>query len=283
MRTLIVTAANEAFMPLLRGLIHSLAQWQPQPFTAIACFDLGLAPESQGWVQQQVAHLVVPGWDLPVDPQLCAQQPHLRAFTVRPFLRDHFPGYDLYLWIDADAWVQEPFALDWYFAIARSGCLAAAPEVDRAYRDSPNLVEWRTGRMQQYFGDEAGKRAVWDTYFNAGVFALAAKAPHWQPWAECFRQGLEATRGRLCCDQTALNHALWTQNLPVHALPATANWLCHLAAPGYNPRLGKFCEPLAPSGLIGILHLTGSTKHLAYQGGTQTISLRFPGPVAQPG
>jgi hypothetical protein len=42
MRTLVVTAADEAFAPLLRGLVASLHQWDPRPFTDLACLDVGL-------------------------------------------------------------------------------------------------------------------------------------------------------------------------------------------------------------------------------------------------
>jgi hypothetical protein len=96
MRTLLVTAANEAFMPLLRGLVGSLQQWEPRPFTDLACFDLRFTPESRRWIERFATHVVTPGWDLPVDEELRRQQPELRALTVRPFLPRYFPGYDVY-------------------------------------------------------------------------------------------------------------------------------------------------------------------------------------------
>jgi len=282
MRAIIVTAANEAFMPLLRGLIMSLQQWDPPPFTALACFDVGLGPESREWVSQHASHVVAPEWDLPVDRQLREREPHLRANTARPFLPKYFPGYDVYLWIDADAWVQERFALDWYFEAAATGSLAAAPQVDRAYRHYASVVGLRTRRMQQGFGEEAGRRALWDVYLNSGVFALRSDAPHWKCWAQHFSKGLDATNGGMCSDQTALNHMLWTENLPLHPLPALCNWTCHLALPSYDLQRRKFCEPFAPSRSIGILHLTGRTKDLELDLNgdvlKRKINLRFPNP-----
>jgi lipopolysaccharide biosynthesis glycosyltransferase len=279
MRTLVVTGADEAFMPLLRGLVKSLQQWEPRPFTALACLDLGLGSESSEWVSRYAAHVVTPGWDLPVDRQLREKQPHLRALTARPFLPEYFPGYDVYLWIDADAWVQERFALEWYFAAAEEGSLAAVPQVDSSYRHKAGMLDWRARRMQTYFREEAAHRALWDTYFNAGVFALGADAPHWKLWAKHFREGLEATNGSLCCDQTALNHTLWTEDLPVHPLPALCNWLCHLACPGFHVERQRFCEPFTPRRSIGLLHLAAHSKnvslHLHGDGWTRT-SLRFP-------
>ena len=281
MRTLIVTAANEAFMPPLRDLVKSLQQWEPRPFTALACLDVGLGSESREWVSLHVSHVVAPGWDLPVDRQLREKEPHLRALTARPFLPDYFPGYDVYLWIDADAWVQERFALELYFAAAAKGSLAAAPQIDRAYRHNAGIVEWRVRRMQRYFGQKAGHLALRDTYVNAGVFALGSDAPHWKLWAKHFCEGLEATDGALCCDQTALNHTLWAEHLPVDPMSALCNWLCHLAMPGFDLERQRFCEPFEPRRSIGILHLTAHSKNLdlPLQGDNspRTISLRFPG------
>jgi len=280
MHILVVTAANEAFAPLVRGLIESLHQWDPKPFTDLACFDLGLAPESRRWIARYAAHLVEPGWDLQVDEKLRQENPELRAFTVRPFLPSYFPGYELYLWIDADAWVQERFALEWYLTVAAQGQLAATPQIDRAYQHGSDKVRWRMKHMQAYFGEEAASRVLWETYFNSGVFALRSDVSHWTLWAKWFSVGLKATRGKLCCDQTALNYAIWMERLPVSPLPALCNWLCHLALPQFDLTRERFCEPVVPGHAIGILHLTAKTKDLCFQlhsdGPTRTMSLRFP-------
>jgi hypothetical protein len=280
LRTLIVTAADEAFVPLLRGLVESLQQWTPRPYTDLACLDLGLSAANRDWVARYAAHVIEPGWDLGVDEQARTAHPEWRALTARPFLPRYFPGYDVYVWIDADAWVQERFALDWYTILADKGQLAITPHVDRAYRTTPHLIHSRMSRMRAYFGPEAEKRTLWDRYFNAGVFALRADAPHWAIWATWFRAGLDATAGKLCCDQTALNQAIWMDRLPVAPLPALCNWLCHLAVPAFDPRRGRFCEPILPRNSIGILHLAADSKDrvlaLRGDGWERRITLRFP-------
>jgi hypothetical protein len=95
------------------------------------------------------------------------------------------------------------------------------------------------------------------------VFALGAEAPHWNEWSRYFALGLAATAGKLCCDQTALNHAIAVERLPVMALPACYNWLCHLALPSFDEHRSRFCDPLEQQAALGILHLTANTKRLA--------------------
>jgi hypothetical protein len=283
MRILFVTAADESFSPLLRGLVQSLQQWQPLPYTALGCFDLGLSPDTRSWIEQHAKHVVAPGWDLPVSERLKSREPHARALTVRPFLRDYFPGYDIYLWLDADSWVQERYALDWYLRSAARGALAITPQVHHAYRHTQASFAWRMQRMQAYFGQPGAQRLSWATYFNAGVFALPANAPHWTRWQKAFETGLEAADGDICCDQTALNYMLWTEDTPVAPMPALCNWLCHLAIPGYDTKRKRFCEPVAPGAALGILHMAANTKNMRIrirdEGVLKDIGLGFPGLV----
>jgi len=224
--------------------------------------------------------VVEPGWDLAVDSLMQQEQPHLRALTVRPFLPRYFPGYDVYLWIDADAWVQDLTVISAYVNAAAQGALAIVPHDHPAYRQSAGVTAWRARRDQAYFGADAGIEVPWAEYWNAGVFALAADVPHWQQWAQYFSRGLAATDGRLCCDQTALNQATRVERLPVAPLAARHNWLCHLALPSFDQNLNKLGDPLDPQSVLGILHLTDTTKNMLWElrGDTQgrRLSLRFP-------
>lgn len=279
MRTLIVTAADETFAPLLQDLVRSLQAWQPRRFDALAVFDLGLSRATREWLEPYADHVVQPGWDLPVDDALRIEKPALRALTVRPFLNAYWPGYDLYLWLDADTWVQRADALPIYWRAAAQGRLAAAVSVDRAYRAGPSVLHWRTSRLDACFGPRSGERALYERYLNAGVFALAAEAPHWQAWQRSFEQGLKATGGRLVCDQSALNQAVWNGSLPITPLPAWLNWQCHLCAPRFDATRDLWMEPHEPAQAIGVMHLTSQSKSIRVVGeaGGEPRSMRFGG------
>jgi hypothetical protein len=71
LRTLVVTGGDEGYFSLLDGLIDSLHQWDDDPSADLACFDFGLEPRSRASVAARVSRMVEPGWDLPVDPELC--------------------------------------------------------------------------------------------------------------------------------------------------------------------------------------------------------------------
>jgi len=50
--------------------------------------------------------------------------------------------------------------------------------------------------------------------------------------------------------------------LPVAALPAPYNWLCHLALPAFDETRQCLCDPLDQQTALGIIHLTANSKNL---------------------
>src|SRR5262249_20785267 len=150
--------------------------------------------------------LVEPGWDLdfPGREQL---KDGYKALTARPFLPRYFPGFDLYLWIDGDCWIQQGDAIALYLAAARGGALAVAPEIHRsrrAYRVAwPEFSAVNGAAFEACFDKATADRLVRYPLINAGVFALEVDAPHWRGWAELLREALQ--RSTNMTDQIALN------------------------------------------------------------------------------
>lgn len=287
MRLLIVTAANEGYAPLLRSLVESLHQWGPLKRAELGVLDLDLSPETLRWLQGYTRNIVKPGWDIPLDKAVAKEKPHLRAMTSRPFLPRHFPGYDMYLWLDADTWVQQWTAIEWLVQAAGTGKMAIVPQVDRFYKHTPSAVQWRLDCLRNYFGDVPVEALLVETYMNSGVFALNADAPHWDLWGSWFRKGLENAKGMFATDQTALNFTLWKERLPVYPLPARCNWTCHLALPEFRMSDGLFHEPGIPGDPIGIVHLTARMKDQTVpvrdaSGQVVQVGLRFDPKRAKP-
>lgn len=281
MSSIIVSGADEAFAPLLLDLLQSIPADRRRLFGEIGLLDVGLSAASLEKLRPLVGRIVAPAWDLPVGTKLQREKPHLRALLARPFLRDYFPGHEFYLWMDADTWVQEGWALDWFFHAAKYGDMALASHLDRSYRLQPLVAEWRAELLKMSFADPGAELHVMQRYVNAGVFGLRSDAPHWAAWEKHLRGALAAVP-HIVCDQTALNYALWKEDLPVHPLPALANWCCHLAMPALGAA-GELTEPFIPRRKIGIVHLSANTKDRVLtteiDGSRVTRSLRHGGAV----
>lgn len=267
MKKIIVTASDENFVPLLNSLLGSLQQWHEPVSDAIGVLDVGLSSETRKALESRVDHVVQADWDVDLPEAIRAARPHYRARTGRPFLPRYFPGYDLYLWLDADTWLQERHVIEWFYQAAAGGAMAIVPSEDRCFRYTNRSLTYRRQQLFEHFG-EAGAR-LYDNvmlkrsehlYYNSGAFCLGHDAPHWKSWGDNFRSVAGHLAGTVS-DQSVMNYSVWTDSLPVYPLPALCNWLCHYSVPVWDPSRKKFCEPLIPHRPIGILHMTGGAKN----------------------
>ena len=268
---IIVSGADSGYFELLQGNVRSIRDKPAGAGIALGILDVGLSPAQRRWLEAQGTKVITPGWDLDFPGR--AETPIFRqAQYGRPFLPRHFPGHDLYMWLDADAWVQDWAAVELFFQAAATGGLAIVPELDRSYRNFFEAWEEFHGVIRAgyagAFGEPLADRLVRHPLLNNGAFALAAGAPHWQAWAETLAGALQLSRNELI-DMTTLNHVIYVQGLRAHFLPAWCNWICHHAPPRKEIAAGPWVEPYLPHQKLGILHLTlwmKDRKDLAYQG-----------------
>jgi hypothetical protein len=251
---------------------------------AIGILDLGLTAEQRAWLRQQDAALVSPGWDVEF-PGRNDSPNTFKAQVARPFLPRHFPGYAMYLWLDADTWVQDWRAVELYCTAAGCDRLAITLEIDRAYKrhyKRPKPFGWTLAwkNYRQAFGWRVADRLGRNPTANVGVFALHRDAPHWEAWRRIMTGVLQRTRF-FFAEQIALNYAIFGEGLPANFLPAYCNWAVGDAAPAFDAVRGLFVEPYAPYEVIGVLHLAGrEQKNRAFRldrldGGTVETSLRY--------
>jgi hypothetical protein len=274
-RRIIVSGASSGYFGLLQGCIASIRDKPEGREIALGILDVGLEEPQRAWLAEQGAEIVLPGWDIDFPGQAEAPR-HRQALFARPFLPRHFPGHDLYLWIDADAWVQDWSAVELFFRATAERAMALVPEMDRSYRNFFHAWEEFHAVNHQAFR-EAFDRATADRLMrhpllNAGVFALAVDAPHWRAWGKTLAEALQRSRNALI-DQTTLNHVIYAQGLPASFLPARCNWISHHAPPVRQAPGGPLLEPSLPHERLGIVHLTLWMKErldLRYPGATET-------------
>ena len=281
----IVTAADANYFGLLEGMLASIRTLpEPQATQApITVLDLGLTAEQLEIISPQVTKIVTPGWDYDFPGR--AQKPGgYKAFTARPHLPKHVPGYDVYLWIDADAWVQDWSVVELYLDVAWKGKLAVALEVDRCYQTTFKWQRprWNTLTFRQYrlgYGWRAANRLGRNPFVNSGAFALRADAPHWKLWQEALGHALTSVQDGLV-EQTALNYVIYHHKSPTGLLPAWCNWMCITAPPMIDADTKLLVEPQPPHRPLGIVHLLGPIKDKVFtletsDGRTVERTLRF--------
>ena len=290
-RAIAITGGDADYFDLMRDCIGSLQATAEGRALSLGVLDCGLTEAQRAWCRERGATLVVPDWDFDF-PGREKLKDGYKALTARPFLPRYFPGFDLYLWIDGDCWVQQGDAVALFLAAARTGKLAVAPEIHRSMRHYRHA--WKEfssingAAFEACFDRETAERLIRYPLINAGVFALPAEALHWRAWAELLGEALQ--RSPNMTDQVALNVMVYDRGLACEPLPSRCNWPVHHATPVWDADRGLFVEPAMPHEALGILHLTIYTKRLAtldvrelggtHAGQVRPRSLRWPGRTA---
>lgn len=264
-RVLLVSATDQRFFHLLRGMLTTLSP--ALPGVDVACFDLGMSASQREWLGALPAQVVVPRahMDVVADQHDLA----LLSFLARPFLREYFPGYDVYVWVDSDLWFQRPEVLQAYIDGACAEGFAITHETERAYRFQPRLFAWTSKHFLLGYGPMTGAWLLSRRHLNAGFFAAHADAPHWDAWARHYKAAIARTGALVPHDQFALVQALHARapsgsRLPTAFLEPTCNWIVDRGVPMWNDAVGAFCKPYAPYEPIAAVHLAGPGKRRVY-------------------
>jgi len=247
--------------------------------------DVGLTADEIKWLASVDVSTLRIGWDFDVLEGLGLPE-FFKAMTWRPFLPKHLPGFDVYVWLDADTWVQDERAVLLAIELAKSGSLVIVPEISRFYPDmyAADPAKERLAERKIYtacFGAERATNLIARPLIKCGFFAMAASAQGFKIWADVLREMYRKVVD-FYTEQCSLNYCVYEGNLKICSLPAYCNWICIHALPGFDPSRQRFIEPGAPIQDLWIVHLAANTKNGQHDlrtpsGQTVQRSLRYPG------
>lgn len=277
MRAAIVTGADSGYFPLLHALLQSLQRSKIEPRCRLHVLDFGLEPAQVSTIEALDADVVRPWWWF--EPPAALGSARNLGYAARPMIPSYCPGYDAYLWLDADISVQDGrFATD-FLQRAAAGALAIVEEADASYRTEFHALKWQIGNAFRCFGFRDGLRLCLGRQINSGAFALRADAPHWKAWQDRYQAAVKRAR-RANLDQHALMATLCIDGLPAAYLSSTHNWICVRSQPVWDEERRVFCRPIAPFEPISVLHLAGHAKSgirkvKTLDGGVRSMSLTY--------
>ena len=122
MRAAIVTGANHGYFPLMYALLRTLARSDVSPAYPLLVLDFGLKPEEVVAIEALAANIVRPWWWFDAPSPL--RSTRNLGYAARPMIPEYFPGYDTYLWLDADISVQDGRFVGDFLRSAEMGALA---------------------------------------------------------------------------------------------------------------------------------------------------------------
>ena len=268
-KNVIISLADSNYFELLNELVDSISSFEERKNVAICILDAGLTEQQRNILSKKVDEIKSAEWDIEVSSSKVKDREWLKSQVSRAFLPRYFPGYDKYLWIDADAWVNSWYAIELYFKGCDDKKLAIATSADRAYgrvlRADWFFRSFARIKSQNYkhakssgFSEKIAREVALKPHLNIGVFALQSNAPHWEVWQKNLKKALSS--GKIWgSEQIAMNITIYSDKLDVEILPAYCNWTL-IEALKFDEKRNTLVEPYLPNHEIGIVHFAGKNN-----------------------
>ncbi|MEJ2041105.1 MAG: hypothetical protein P8X55_19580 [Desulfosarcinaceae bacterium] len=237
----------------------------------ICVLALDLPTEQLDWLEDRGVKLNL---DYTVLPRFRQFPLYAYSQICRPFLQDLFPGYHVYMWVDADIRFVRDDAFDAFLgqAVAHPETICICQEVEPAYicvHSAPHAKayhEMKNVRIKNLYDAELLDKMASYYNFNTGIWGMHHASPVWEIFKKelmsVFSHNFDHMR-----EQDALNVSLLRWGGEPVNLPATMNWLCALSLPQRDPDSDAFARPIYPHWPISVLHLIMSQSPVEVDGG----------------
>ena len=263
---IIVSSADSKYFFLLKELFLSLDKSGILSDYQFSILDTGLTEEQRIFFLDNSVIIKEAIWNTSVPKFKILGRDNLKTQVARAYLPDYFENYKLYIWLDADMWLNDIKSFNLYEKGAFNNKLTIVPQSDRAYVKNAN-VEWLFGfpkkiktinykNISKSISKSLGRKYAFHSTLNAGAFAINDNVNIWK----CFQKNIKlaAKKGRIFgTDQVALALSIYEDGLPSEFLPAYCNWMCEFNMPKFDSENGQFVEPYIPNHPIALVHLAG--------------------------
>lgn len=198
--------------------------------------------------------------------------------AIKPRIPEFFPGYDVYIWLDGDTWVQNPVGLDQLVHCAGLADICMHPELDPNYYAQIYPRQYMYDVYASIYGPQEAARCAGRHMLNSGVFAARADSSVWALWRKALadvRDSLGERQDAYFSDQIPLHRLIVDGRVSVHPLRAINNWLLYLGAPMLNLERRRLLAPSFPHEEINIIHLVSISKDARYRVGDSGREITF--------
>ena len=263
---IIISSSDSKYFALIKELFLSLKNSNVLNEYDFAILDTGLSQEQQNFFKDSKVLITDAKWNVEVPNYKILGRENLKTQVARAFLPNYFNDYKVYIWLDADMWLNDIESFLLYEKGALNNKLTIVPQSDRAYKKNAN-VEWFLGfpkkiktinykNISKSISKSLGRKYAFHSTLNAGAFAINNNDKIW----ECFQKNIKlaSKKGRIFgTDQVALALSIYEDSVPSEFLPAYCNWVCEFNMPKFDNDKHQFVEPYIPNHPIALIHLAG--------------------------
>jgi len=189
-----------------------------------------------------------------------------------------FPGYELYIWVDADCWFCNAESLGRIVNLAAQAQICIHPEYDIHYRFHPTPSARTLAIYRANEGPDLERMPVNMPMLNSGVVGMSRASPIWKAWAaelDALRARHEAGQSVYFSDQIALHKLVFQRQIRYAPMRAIDNWVAPLCLPVVRREQCVLTVPTPPFERIGVLHLAARTKDARVSFNGHKLTLRY--------
>ena len=263
---IIISSSDSKYFLLVKELYLSLMKHNILNEYDFAVLNTGMNKNQIDYLRDNKIKVKDAIWNTKVPSYKILGRDHLKTQVARAFLPDYFENYKVYIWLDADLWINDLESFLLYEKGALQNNLTITPQSDRAYFNNAK-VEWFMNfptkvktinfkNISKSVSKKLAKKYAFYSTLNAGAFAISDSDEIWK----CFQKNinLAAKKGRIFgTDQVALALSVHEDKVPTQFLPSYCNWMCEFHLPIFDEKINKFLEPYLPYHPIGLIHLAG--------------------------
>ena len=264
----IISGADKNYYPFLKNLIMSLEKTKCLEIADLCILDV----EKNSLYLEEVSNYIHKTKKAKFSLKLSfsGEKSWFKLLTERPFIKDYFPGYEKYIWLDADTEVLSIDAIKNLIEATNISELAIAPEVSESYvfnntkfgiqkifSSIYKISGWSFKNYNKYFRKGLGEELFFKPLFNNGVFCLKSESTLWNLWKEEYQGALDKAKSSygIKTDQLSLNKIIYENFTKVSILDSTNNWIIQKAEDLIKVD-NLFLTPSFPRRKVNILHYT---------------------------
>ncbi|MDB9794885.1 hypothetical protein OAB65_00455 [bacterium] len=264
----IISGADKKYYPFLKNLIMSLEKTKCLEIADLCILDVEKDSSYLDEVSNYIHNIKKAKFSLKLS--FSDAKNWFKLLTERPFIKDYFPGYENYIWLDADTEVLSIDAIRNLAEATNISELAIAPEVNESYvfnntkfgikkifSSIYKISGWSFKNYNKYFRKGLGEDLFFKPLFNNGVFCLKSETAIWNLWKAEYQGALDKAKSSygIKTDQLSLNKIIYENFTKVSIMDSTSNWIIQKGEDLIKLD-NLFLTPSFPRRKINILHYT---------------------------
>jgi len=268
MKTAIITGSDKKYFYFLKNLVLSLNKSKCLNYADLCIFDVDLKKDQFFFLSKFANKIIKLDWSVQFNFKA---EEWKKLLVVRPFIKDYFPGYSNYIWLDADTIVQDHNFLFIFNKICNQNKLGIVSENSDFYTNNRPFGSfkklflnyykargWVIKNYVKFFGNAIAEKLFNKPLFNAGVFCMSSKSIIWNLWKRTFKKIILESNDEYCLnmDQASLNFVIYNNISELNVLDARFNWLVKNRIPLFDSKKKIYKIPFIPNDKISIIHFT---------------------------